>query len=202
MARIRDWLHAARPLAQANIAVPLLFGQAVAWASHRAFAWRWVSVLVLFGVLDQLYIVFANDYADRESDGQERTPFSGGSGVLQSGAIEPLALRRAAITSAIALVALSACFAADRPYLLVFAGAAIALLHAYSFPPLRLSFRGGGEWLQALGVGALLPLVGFYTQSGRLDLPAWALAPAFLAGLAGNVMTAVPDVDTDTRTGK
>jgi 1,4-dihydroxy-2-naphthoate octaprenyltransferase len=80
--------------------------------------------------------------------------------------------------------------------------AALALLHAYSFPPLRLSYRGGGELLQAFGVGGVLPLTGYYAQSGRLDLPLWALAPSLLAALAGNLLTALPDVAQDARAAK
>lgn len=202
MARARDWITAARPLAQANIAVPLLFGQAVAWATERTFDARWLAYLAVLGVVDQLFIVFANDYADRHADGAERTPFSGGSGVLQSGRIAPAALGRAAIAMGAALVALGLAAAPVRPFLPVLACAAIALLHAYSFPPLRLSYRGGGAWLQAMGVGGVLPLAGFYAQSGGLDLPAWALVPSFVAGLGGNLLTALPDVEQDARSGK
>jgi 1,4-dihydroxy-2-naphthoate polyprenyltransferase len=128
--------------------------------------------------------------------------FSGGSGVLQAGTITPTALKRAAVYMALALVVWSAAALPRRPLLIVCAVAAIALLHAYSFAPLRLSIRGGGEWLQAAGVGIVLPVVGFYAQSGRLDLPAWALAVTVLTGLAGNLLTAVPDIETDARNEK
>jgi 1,4-dihydroxy-2-naphthoate octaprenyltransferase len=203
VAGLRDWLKAARPLAQANIAVPLFFGQAVAYARHGAFSLRWLLFIAAWGVVDQLFIVFANDYADRHADGPVRTPFSGGSGVLVEGLIEPLVLLRAAIGMAILLVGLSVLGAlASRPLLIVSAVAALFLLHAYSFGPLRLSYRGGGEVLQALGVGAVLPLTSYYAQSGRIDLPVWALAPSALAALAGNLLTSVPDVTSDTRAGK
>lgn len=202
MPRLLDWLTAARPLAQANIALPLLFGQAVAWATYGTFDVRWLGYLLGFGLIDQLYIVFANDYADRDSDGAVRTPFSGGSGVLQSGRISASSLKRAAVAMGVALALLGLLAAPSRPLLVVVAALALALLHAYSFPPFRLSYRGGGEWLQALGVGALLPFAGYYAQTGQVDLPLWALAPSFLAGLAGNVLTAVPDVEQDARAGK
>src|SRR5699024_3979758 len=63
-------------------------------------------------------------------------------------------------------------------------------------------FRGGGGFLQALGVGGLLPWVGYYTQTGSLDLPVWALVPSLLIALAGNQMTAIPDAEQDRRSGK
>jgi hypothetical protein len=40
-----------------------------------------------------------------------------------------------------------------------------ALLWAYSYAPLRLSYRGGEELLQALGVGFLLLFFGYYAQA-------------------------------------
>ncbi len=183
--------------------MPLLFGQAVAYATHGAFSFGWLAFLAVWGIADQLYIVFANDYADREADGPSRTPFSGGSGVLVEGRIEPRALLRAAVAMALFLVALSAGGAfAGRPLLVGSAAVALALLHAYSFPPLRLSYRGGGALLQGLGVGVVLPFTAFYAQSGRVDLPLWALAPSFLAGVGGNLLTAVPDIEQDARAAK
>jgi 1,4-dihydroxy-2-naphthoate octaprenyltransferase len=69
---------------------------------------------------------------------------------------------------------------------------------AYSFPPLRLSYRGGGELLQGLGCGVVLPLVGYYLQAGTLgSFPLAVLFPSFLLAAAGNVTTALPDHPAD-----
>jgi hypothetical protein len=43
--------------------------------------------------------------------------------------------------------------------------AALIVLWTYRFPPLSLDYRGG-EFLQALGLGLLLPLIGYYAQTG------------------------------------
>lgn len=185
-----------------NIAAPLLFGQALAYAATGRASLSWLAFVGIFGVVDQLFIVFANDYADRETDGPERTPFSGGSGVLVEGLITADALRRAALLMAAALLVMTASVAPSRPLLLPMSLAAIGLMYAYSSPPLSLSSRPIGALAQAIGVGAVLPFVGFYAQSGRVDLPLPALATALLAGLGGNLMTAVPDVDADARVGK
>ena len=62
------WIQAARPLAQLNIALPLLFGQALAFAALGRFSLGWMYLAGLFGLLVQLVIVFVNDFADRETD--------------------------------------------------------------------------------------------------------------------------------------
>lgn len=206
MSTARDWIVAARPLAQANLAAPLLFGQALAFALTGCFEVSALVAVMVFSVLDHLVIVFGNDYADRETDvgGESRTPFSGGSGVLPDARITPRALARAAMAAAALLLAhsifLSVRFFAPAVLLGV---AALALLHAYSFSPLRLSYRGHGEWLQGLGVGAVLPLLGFGVQAGSLDSFPWpVLLGTVLLGVAGNISTALPDLADDRRAKK
>lgn len=198
----RAWLRAARPLAHANIAPPLILGQALAFALGHGFDPAMAVIAHGFGVLDHLFIVFANDVADRTADALNAapTPFSGGSRVLQERLLRPEQLALAALLAALSLAVLAvlAALALDRPWLPLFALAAIVLLVAYSFPPLRLSYRGHGELLQGLGVGLVLPLLGFYLQSGRIDLTPWPVfVPLVLFGVAGNVLTALPDAPAD-----
>jgi 1,4-dihydroxy-2-naphthoate octaprenyltransferase len=84
---------------------------------------------------------------------------------------------------------------------LVLGGA--ALLWAYSFPPLRLSYRGYGELLQGVGVGVVLPVIGFYVQAGSFEGFPWlGLWPCFLLGYAGNLLTSLPDYPGDRTANK
>jgi 1,4-dihydroxy-2-naphthoate octaprenyltransferase len=201
------WLRAARPLAHANVAPPILLGQALAASAGTAIDPGLFVVAHAFGVLDHLFIVFANDYADRalDADNDTYSPFSGGSRVLPEGLLAPASILRAAIVSAAMLVALTlgAASVLARPLAPLFALAALALLWAYSYRPLALSYRGGGELLQGLGLGAVLPLWGFYVQRGAFDGFPWlALAPLVVLNAAGNVLTALPDAPSDARGGK
>ena len=102
MSSLAAWIQAARPLSQANIAVPLLFGQAVAFARYGAFDPLIFALVAAFGVAIQLFIVFANDLADEEADrlNDSPTPFSGGSRVLPEGK-----LRRADLIQGAAVMA-------------------------------------------------------------------------------------------------
>ncbi len=200
------WIRAARPLAHANIAPPLLLGQALAVAQGAPLDWTFFALALGFGVLDHLVIVFTNDVADQDADAKNDAPtlFSGGSRVLQEGLLEPRQLTRGAVAAAAGLVALSGAGVwLGRPLLPLFAVAALGLLAAYSLPPLRLSYRGQGELLQGLGVGLVLPLLGFYLQAGSVEEAPWALfAPLVLLGFASNILTALPDVEADRAAGK
>jgi 1,4-dihydroxy-2-naphthoate octaprenyltransferase len=161
----------------------------------------------LFGLLDQLFIVYANDWADQETDARNQTAtvFSGGSRVLVEGQLSARALGTAALVCAGALLALSVGLALARgePLLVPLAVAALVLLWAYSYPPLRLSYRGGGEVLQMVGVAGVLPLYGYIAQGGELGRFPWALLTLLLpTHLACAIATALPDEPSDRQSGK
>jgi 1,4-dihydroxy-2-naphthoate octaprenyltransferase len=204
---LRAWVRALRPLAHGNIAPPILLGQALALhGSHDAsLAGLWLAQS--FGVIDHAFIVLANDLADHETDrdNDTHTLVSGGSRVVPEGLLTLEALARGAWIAGASLLGLTivAALLLARPLAPLFALAAIGLLLAYSHPPLRLSYRGGGEILQGLGLGAVLPLWGFYAQVGSLDRFPWiALAPLVLLHTIGNVITALPDAPSDARAHK
>lgn len=204
---IAAWLKAARPLSQANIAVPLLFGQALAFGAFQTFSWTRFAWVHAFGLLAQLFIVFANDVADFKADRENHEPtvFSGGSRVLVEGRLSPKTLAIGALCCAVALglFGLALTLIERLPFALLLATCPLFLLWVYSFPPARLSYRGGGEHLQALGVGVVLPVVGFYFQASTLSgFPMLALVPTYALGWAGNVVTAVPDEEADRKTSK
>jgi 1,4-dihydroxy-2-naphthoate octaprenyltransferase len=190
-----------------NIAMPLVYGQALAYATRGAFSWRWAAVIAAYGVLNHLFIVFANDYADRDTDAlqTEPTPFSGGSRVLPEGKLTAPDLLHAAWIAWTLMVVLAAgsAWLGHRWWAVPLVGAASVLLHAYSFRPLRLSYRGFGEWLQGLGLGIVLPAMAFVLQAGDMQRIPWlALAPTVLLGMAGNITTALPDVTADRQAQK
>ncbi len=205
---LRAWLQASRLPSQSYLALPLLLGQAV--AVHLRGGALDLGTLVavqLFGVLDQLFIVYANDWADQETDrrNQTATLFSGGSRVLVEGRLSPRALGRAALLCAGALLALSLGLALrrDAPLLVPLAVTALVLLWAYSYPPLRLSYRGGGELLQMVGVAGVLPLYGYVAQGGDPGRFPWALVALLLpTHLACAIATALPDEPSDRESGK
>ncbi len=201
--RAKHWLQASRPLAQVNIAVPLVLGQAAAWHVTETASWFWFVAALLWGILDHLFVVYANDYADHEADTGNRTPISGGSGVIPEEKLAPAQLRRAAQACAALLVAWSVVLAlVGRPWTPAYAVIALALLWLYSFPPVRLSYRGGGEILQALGIGIGLPSLGYYLQTEVVLAPIWVLLPATVLGFCGNILTALPDLEDDRNADK
>jgi 1,4-dihydroxy-2-naphthoate octaprenyltransferase len=199
---VAAWLRASRLPAQSYLALPLLLGQALHVAAGGALSPAILVLTHLFGVLDQLAIVYANDVADRETDALNTTAtiFSGGSRVLVEGALSARALGVAALVAASLALGCGVALACLFGRWLCVPGAALALLllWLYSYPPARLSYRGGGELLQMLGVGALLPPFGYHAQSGELRAFPWSLLAVLLpAQLACALATTLPDEPSD-----
>lgn len=207
MRSLLPWIQASRLASQSYIFLPLLLGQALHVARGGGFSWGVFALVQLFGLFDQLYIVYANDYADQSTDRLNRsfTPLSGGSRVLVEGKLQPDALRGAAtLMAALCLFcALLLGLLYGRWLQLPLVALGLTLLWAYSYAPLRLSYRGGGALLQMLGVGGLLPLIGYQAQAGTLaDFP-WALLLVLLpTHLAAAIATALPDQPSDRQSDK
>lgn len=205
--RVAAWLQAARLPAQLYIFWPLLLGQSLATAQGMSLSWSALLACQGYGLAMQLFIVFANDVADKETDALNRTatPFSGGSRVLVNGVLTPEELGRAALACAMVCLLLGLVLrvlsGTWTPSLLILTG--LGLLWAYSFRPLRLSYRGGGEILQMFGVGTILPLIGYSAQSGGLTGMDWTmLGPLLPLSLACAMSTALPDAPSDAQSAK
>lgn len=200
---MKSWIQATRPLAHINLAVPLVLGQVAAWHVTARFSWTWFAAALIWGVLDHLFVIFANDFADHEADSVRRTLLSGGSGVIPEGKLTPQQVGRAAQAAAILLLLYSCALTPlGRTWTPFYGLAALLLMWLYSFPPVRLSYRGGGELLQGIGVGIGLPSLGYYLQAEGVFAPGWVIWPAALLGICSNVLTALPDVEDDTRAHK
>jgi 1,4-dihydroxy-2-naphthoate octaprenyltransferase len=149
-----------------------------------------------------LSVSYSNDYFDVEVDRLGKpTPFSGGSGVL----VEHPELRNAARWIALGLIlcslALGIVFWALYAYPLWFLGFVLLgnlLGWFYSAPPVRLAYRGLGEFSTMFTAGVLLPGMGYLVTRGTLDKDALVfLIPLMLYGLAFILTVELPDMEVD-----
>lgn len=206
LVRLQPWVQAARPVALPLILLPLLMGQALFFFNQGYLAPEYLLYAAVFGVLYQIYLLYTNDHADEALDkSSEQYWLSGGSRVLPQGKLRGSDLRRGARIALVTLVALTLFLAItqQRPWMVVLLALSVLVCWAYNRPPLRLSYRGYGEILQGLGCGVLLPLIGYYLQQGTLfQFPWGALIPLYLLSHAGNIMTALPDYESDRKGGK
>ncbi len=207
MSKWKAWIKASRIPAQSFIFPSLLLGQSIGYFISGNWNWMLFMLIHLYGIAMHLFIVYANDYADYESDlmNTSYTPFTGGSRVLIEGSLSKKDLLTASYVTAVLSVFVSSVvgFIVGSVWPILLAILGIGLLHAYSFKPIKLSYRGFGEILQMLGVGLILPLIGYIGQGNTfIDLPFLYVLFLMPAQLAMAISTSLPDEPSDRETDK
>ncbi len=174
-------------------------------AAHEGF-FRWdYYVLAMFGsILVHMTVNVANDYYDYV-DGidmrTQRTPFSGGSGVLPSGLLKPRQAFWFATVCLLMAMGIGFYFVMVRGWLL-FPLLLVAGFSAY-FYNVYLARWLLGELFAGLNFGPILVLGSYYVQTGRYS---WE---ALFASLAPGLLTAnllflneFPDQEADRKGGR
>lgn len=153
----------------------------------------------------QLTAHYVNEYADAESDRTvtNRTLFSGGSGVISGGRLDPVvAVTAGRVTTAIAL-GLIVALAYQSPAAAGIGLLALAIAWAYSIPPWRLLSTGWGEIATSTLVAGGVPLVGSLAQGATPSVSLWwSIAILIPTHTAMMLAFELPDRDSDSAAGK
>ncbi|ADU51734.1 1,4-dihydroxy-2-naphthoateoctaprenyltransferase [Thermaerobacter marianensis DSM 12885] len=198
----RAWFQASRPHLKPVTIIPVLVGILVAGGEgHFDF---WLALLTMLGSLAiHAGTDMANDYYDfvmYEGD----APFTGGSGVIQAGWLAPESLRRGAWAT-FGFGALVGAYLAARTGwpALAFGLFGIASGLFYTAPPIRYGYRGLGEVMVGLNMGAVLVLGSYYVQTRSLSVEA-LVASLPLVSLVALILYAesIHDIEEDRATGK
>jgi len=203
------WIRAARLQLHTIGFTPLLLGNIIAWYEFGQFSWPRLILSLLIGLLIHLVTAFVNDVADVQTDeaNVSRTPFSGGSGVVVEGQLS----RSDLITGASWAVFLAAVLTGVMIFglhvhwgILLFVIWGMVSATEYSLPPVKLSYRGGGEFLVLVTYGIALVWAGYYSQAGPAYSPlVWALSiPIGFAVFSLITITQFPDLEADRKAGK
>ena len=190
---MKTWIQAARIPSQFYILIPLMFGWALA---DEAVSYGPLVLLFLLGLSIQLAIVFFNDWADYPADILNPSPtfLSGGSRVLVENKLTPRQLLYAACWFMLGSM-IWAWFLNSNVLMLTFL--AFVILALYCFPPFQLSYRGLGEILQTLGMGCVLPMMGWASIHSMSDFPFQWLLILFPMHFALACLTTIPDYEGD-----
>jgi 1,4-dihydroxy-2-naphthoate octaprenyltransferase len=200
---LKTWFLELRPqfLLLSVLLVPI--GTAVAW--HQG-SFNLVYFLLAWAgtVLAHISVNVLNDYFDHQSRldfHTQQTPFSGGSGILTAGLLEPTRVYILGVASLLIAAVIGVYFIAVRgwgllPILL------IGGLAAYFYTPLFSRWQIG-ELLAGLGLGTLVVLGAYFVQMGEYSWEAFAVAlpPGFLtANLL--LLNEFPDLEADREVGR
>ena len=159
--RLERWAYALKPASWPKLFVPALFWQALGASETGALgleALVWGVAFTLFGLG---FIVLLNDWGDREVDAIKRSMFPDGCSpkTIPDGVIDARSIAIAGFFfgAATLLVAAGAERSLSRRFAFEAGSGCMLLFVAYTLPPIRLNYRGGGELLEMAGVGLALP---------------------------------------------
>ncbi len=208
-AKTRAFIHMTRPFFLLGGVLLYVLGVVVALKIGTPFHLGYFLLGQGLVTSVQLMVHYVNEYYDQDVDkaSTDRTWFSGGSGMLATGVLQPsTALRAAQACLGMALIILLAILALDRsPGLAALLVLALLAGWYYSAPPLRLVSRGLGEAAGSLVMALLVPLTGFLLQTGGSTIPIPLLALCLLLVLVHiSTMVAIeyPDREADAAYGK
>ena len=205
--KLSYWWLAVKPASLVKIVLPVQVGASMGYAQTRVVDGGLLCSILLFALLVQLAIVLLNDYADREADAvhAELFPQLIDLRVIPQGLIGARQVLMAGCGTALGVVGsgLLLDMLYGRDYGFHLALVSLLVFWLYSFSPAKLNYRGGGELLEMVGVGGVLPLAGFYFYSGILwDYPFLLVLPLLCYALVSALASGLKHEPADRRTGK
>jgi 1,4-dihydroxy-2-naphthoate octaprenyltransferase len=208
--KLSAWVALSRPPFHSVGVLPFVLGGVLAWWRTRAFRWDILGWGALGVVLIMLATYYAGEYWDYVEDkiSTERggSRFAGGSRVIQQGLLP----RRAALWASIVCVILALGVGLvlwigyqTGPWTMVFGVTGILGGFFYSTRPVRWVGTGFGELWIAFCYGWLPVAVGYYLQTGGIDLLVhWLSVPIGLTILNVILLNEFPDYPADVAAGK
>ena len=203
----RTWAMASRAPFFLAVIMPSLMGGAVAYY-HGQFDLMLFLIVIAGMVLAHAGTNMMNDYFDFKSGADlknpQRTPFSGGSPFLPDGTLRPKDVLYVALScfAAALLIALYLAFRSGYIVILL-AGAGGFIGYFYTAPPLRLCYRGIGEFVTGLALGPLTVVGVYYVLTGTITVEAIVVSiPIGVLVATILYVNEVPDHDSDRLAGK
>jgi 1,4-dihydroxy-2-naphthoate octaprenyltransferase len=154
--------------------------------------------------LNMIDDVFDYLHAVDRLPGEERNPYTGGSGVLTGGLLTTGQVLSASIFCYLIGIVITVYLAVMIGWpILIFAAIGIFSSVFYTMPPIRYGYRGFGELSLLINFGPVICLGAFYVQTGSIDWEPFiiSLVPGFLMW-SMIVINEIPDYEEDRQAGK
>ena len=201
--KLKIWFLETRPQFLLLSVILVIYGSSVAFY-HGYFNFSDFLIALIGLVALHIAVNVINDYYDYKSGidlATQRTPFSGGSGVLPSGALKPEEVYRFGILCFIFGLLIGVYFLIVKGILL----APIIIIGAISvyFYTTHLAKLMLGEIFAGLGLGTLPVLGSYFVQTGFYSLQ--ALIASIPPGILTNnllLLNEFPDYEADKKAGR
>ncbi|UCE05756.1 MAG: prenyltransferase [bacterium] len=189
--------------------MPAILGGIIAWAITGKF-YLWYFIVTVVGVtINHVALNMTDDYfdykhsIDRTKD-REKNPYSGGSGTLTSGLIQPGEMYRTLMTGYLITIILGFYLTAMRGWWIFIIGAfGMGCAYYYTAPPIRYGYRGFGELSQLINFSLTIGLGSYYVQAQQFCWEAmWAVLPLGFMMFSMITINEIPDEADDRAGGK
>jgi len=189
--------------------MPGILGGMIAWNSDEKFLPGYFLVVILGLVLNHMALNMTDDYYDFRhlidgfaTDG--KNPYTGGSGLLSSGLIQPRRMRDVFIIFYIIAIGIGVFLGITRgAFILLLLAIGFFCAYFYTAPPIRYGYRGLGEIAQLLCFGPGIGVGAYYVQAQRLSWEAfWGTLPFGIMLFSMITINEIPDYFEDRKGGK
>lgn len=210
--QVQKWLYAFKFSSWHRAIMPLMLGVGLGIDALGKVNVGPVLVGLLFCMAGAIFVNLVNDLYDAKVDALKRQMFPAHTKpkTIPDGILLREHVFNGALLAGLAALGISVIGAIlfGLGQLPVYAMMCGAVFIAYTLPPIKLNYRGGGELLEMAGLGLALPLFGSYLASNAQVHFSnfWVLAPLVLPFLplvfAKAIGRSLDDEESDRRGGK
>jgi 1,4-dihydroxy-2-naphthoate octaprenyltransferase len=204
--RLEIWWKAFRFHYTSASFMPGILGGMIAWNTDEKFLPGYFLLVMLGLLLNHMALNMTDDYYDFRHlvdifATEGKNPYTGGSGLLSSGLIQPHRMRDVFIAFYIIAIGIGVLLGIQR-------GAFILLLLVFGFfcaffytaPPIRFGYRGLGEFTQLLCFGPAIGVGAYYVQTQRISWEAfWGTLPFGIMLFSMITINEIPDYFEDRK---
>ncbi len=189
--------------------MPGILGGMIAWTADGKFHSGYFLLVMLGLILNHMALNMTDDYYDFRhlvdvfaTDG--KNPYTGGSGLLSSGLIQPQRMRQVFVTFYLIAIGIGVFLGVMRgPFILLLLAVGFFCAYFYTAPPIRFGYRGFGELAQLLCFGPGIGIGAYFVQTQRISWEAfWGTLPFGIMLFAMITINEIPDYFEDRRGGK
>jgi len=209
MRRLEIWWKAFRFHFTSASFMPGILGGMIAWTNDGTFLPGYFLLVMLGLLLNHIALNMTDDYYDFRhlvdvfaTDG--KNPYTGGSGLLSSGLIQPRRMKNVFITFYLIAIGIGVFLGVMRgTFILLLLVIGFFCAYFYTAPPIRFGYRGLGEMAQLLCFGPGIGIGAYYVQAQRISWEAfWGTLPFGIMLFSMITINEVPDYDEDRKGGK
>ncbi len=189
--------------------MPGILGGMIAWTIDGKFLPGYFLLVMLGLLLNHAALNMTDDYYDFRhlvdvfaTDG--KNPYTGGSGLLSSGLMEPRRMKNVFTTFYIIAIGIGVFLGVMRgAFVLVLLAIGFFCAYFYTAPPIRFGYRGLGEVAQLVCFGPAIGLGAYYVQTQRISWEAfWGTLPFGIMLFSMITINEIPDYFEDRKGGK